>query len=184
MWPVKNSAADRPVVIVESPFAGDMEANRLYAIRACVDCLRRGEVPYASHLFFPQFLNELEPAERELGLTAGYAMWKCATAIVLYCDRGKSSGMLRAIDRAVYMKLPVVERFLDQEFKNERPDPGTLPVRDPDGGPGRPPEEGAQEAAEPTRPLASAGGAEEPSDSGTRAEKVASHWYGEGLPPR
>lgn len=107
------TAAGWPVVIVESPFSGDMEANRKYAIRACIDCLNRREVPYASHLFFPQFLNELAPEQRELGLTAGYALWKAATKIVFYCDLGKSNGMLRAIDRAVRMRIPCEERFLD-----------------------------------------------------------------------
>ncbi len=111
-----TDARDWPVVIVESPFAGDMERNRQYAIRACVDCMNRGEVPYASHLFFPQFLDELAPAQREMGLTAGYAMWKAANKVVLYCDLGKSGGMLRAIDRAVFEKLPIEERFLDMVF--------------------------------------------------------------------
>lgn len=107
------TAADWPVVIVESPFAGDMEANRLYAIRACVDCMKRGEVPYASHLFFPQFLDELTPAERELGLTAGYALWKAATKVVLYCDRGVSGGMMRARERAQKQNIPLETRNLD-----------------------------------------------------------------------
>lgn len=106
------NAENRPVVIVESPFAGDMEANRKYAIAACVDCLRRGEVPYASHLFFPQFLDELKPEERELGLTAGYAMWPVATKIVFYNDRGISRGMGRALTRAHELKKPIEHRRL------------------------------------------------------------------------
>lgn len=107
------SAADWPVVIVESPFAGDMERNRKYAIRACIDCLARKEVPYASHLFFPQFLDELAPEDRELGLTAGYAFWKLATKIVFYCDLGWSRGMQRAYDRSEEMKISREKRHLD-----------------------------------------------------------------------
>lgn len=107
------SAQDWPVVIVESPFAGDMEANRQYAIDACLDCLRRGEVPYASHLFFPQFLDELTPTEREQGLTAGYAMWKAATKVVFYVDRGMSAGMSRALTRADQVFLPREFRTLE-----------------------------------------------------------------------
>ena len=117
------SAAGWPVAIVESPFSGDMERNRQYAIRACVDCLKRGEVPYASHLFFPQFLNELAPEQRELGLTAGYAMWNVATKIVLYCDLGKSGGMLRAAERATLRRFPIEERFLDNVALSEHVEP-------------------------------------------------------------
>lgn len=106
------TVSDWPVVIVESPFAGDMEANREYALKACADCLRRGEVPYASHLFFPQFLDELTPAERELGLTAGYAMWRVATKIVFYADRGVSKGMARALERATQLGFTIESRTL------------------------------------------------------------------------
>ncbi len=106
------TAEDRPVVIVESPFAGDMEANRAYAIKACADCLRRGEVPYASHLFFPQFLDELKPEECELGLTAGYAMWPIASKIVFYVDLGISTGMARARKRANDLNFEIEQRLL------------------------------------------------------------------------
>lgn len=109
------SVENRPVVIIESPFAGDMEANRLYALRACVDSLRRGEVPYASHLFFPQFLDELKPEERELGLTAGYAMWPIAKKIAFYVDRGMSKGMERAQKRAIQMGIPIEPRLIGNE---------------------------------------------------------------------
>ena len=41
-------------VIVESPYAGDIEKNMRY-LRACIrDCLLRGETPYASHALYTQ----------------------------------------------------------------------------------------------------------------------------------
>lgn len=88
------------IVIVESPFAGDMEANRQYAIRACADCFRRGETPFASHLLYPQILDELRPEEREQGIVAGYEFWGSARTIAFYVDNGWSSGMTRALKRA------------------------------------------------------------------------------------
>ena len=39
------------LVVIESPYAGDVEANVAYAKRCVLDCLRLGEAPYASHLF-------------------------------------------------------------------------------------------------------------------------------------
>jgi hypothetical protein len=102
------------VVIVESPFAGDMEGNRLYAIAACADCFRRGETPFASHLLYPQILNELKKEEREQGITAGYAFWPVARRIVFYTDKGWSEGMKRARIRAENLGYAFEERSLQE----------------------------------------------------------------------
>jgi hypothetical protein len=62
-------------VILESPFAGDVERNVRYA-RACVrDSLLRGEAPIASHLLYtqPGVLNDDIEAERQHGIDAGLA---------------------------------------------------------------------------------------------------------------
>ncbi len=87
------------IVIVESPFAGAMETNRQYAIRACADCFRRGETPFASHVHYPPILDELKPEERERGITAGYEFWSLARTIAFYADNGWSPGMIRALKR-------------------------------------------------------------------------------------
>jgi hypothetical protein len=87
-------------VIVESPYAGEVEANVAYARAAVLDCLRRGEAPYASHLFFPQVLDDLSPDERALGIEAGLAWGAAAEATVVYVDRGISGGMKLGIERA------------------------------------------------------------------------------------
>jgi len=64
------------LVYVESPFKGEnweLTARNVYYARLCVrDCLKRGEAPYASHLFFTQagILNDAIQAERDLGSSA------------------------------------------------------------------------------------------------------------------
>lgn len=88
-----------PIVIVESPYAGDTDRNHAYAIRACKDCLRRGEIPFASHLLYTQMLDDLNPEERELGITTGYRFWPLASKVVFYEDYGFSPGMERARQR-------------------------------------------------------------------------------------
>lgn len=90
-------------VILESPFAGDVQKNVRYA-RACLnDCLHRGEAPIASHLLFtqPGVLNDEDPAERALGIDAGHAWIPNAEAVVVYCDWGISSGMAAGIKAAL-----------------------------------------------------------------------------------
>ena len=96
-------------VIVESPYAGDIEQNVQYARLAMRDCLERGEAPYASHLLYTQVLDDTVPAEREQGIAAGLAWQPVADAVVVYTDLGITSGMQRAIDQAC---VPVEYRSL------------------------------------------------------------------------
>lgn len=91
------------LVIVESPFAGHVEANVAYARAALRDCLNRGEAPYASHLLYtqPGVLDDNDSDQRRAGIEAGLAWGKLATATVVYTDRGISTGMQQGIDRAI-----------------------------------------------------------------------------------
>jgi hypothetical protein len=89
------------IVIIESPFAGNRETNIRYAKRAMLDSLRRGEAPFASHLLYPQVLEDSLPAERELGMLAGFKFYSFAALCAVYNDMGVSPGMLRGIDVAM-----------------------------------------------------------------------------------
>jgi hypothetical protein len=103
-------------VVLESPFAGDVESNKTYA-RACIrDCLLRGEAPIASHLLYtqPGILNDDDRNERAHGINAGHAwMYGGAQAVVVYTDRGISSGMDAGIRTAESLGLPVERRSLN-----------------------------------------------------------------------
>jgi hypothetical protein len=41
-------------VLLESPYAGDVDGNLHYARAAMRDCLHLGEAPFASHLLYTQ----------------------------------------------------------------------------------------------------------------------------------
>lgn len=102
-------------VIVESPFAGDVEGNLAYLRRALRDCLLRGEAPYASHGLYtqPGVLDDGVPSERRLGIEAGFA-WRLRTVkTVVYADRGISRGMQLGIDHARAAGHVVEFRYLD-----------------------------------------------------------------------
>ncbi len=125
------------LIIIESPFKGDVARNKRY-LRACIrDCLSRGESPYASHRMLTDALDDDIPEERELGIEAGLA-WRRAgvmqegivqeldnfepIAHALYIDLGHSSGMLRAKKRYEDEGIPYQERLLprtDQFFIEE-----------------------------------------------------------------
>lgn len=90
------------LVILESPYAGDIVANVAYA-RLCVrDSLSRGEAPIASHLLYtqPSILNDDDPYERQWGIAAGLAWGAVAEATVVYTDCGISRGMDYGIENA------------------------------------------------------------------------------------
>lgn len=100
------------LVILESPYAGDVERNVAYA-RACVrHSLLLGEAPIASHLLYtqPGILRDEVPEERMHGIMAGLAWRAVAQASVVYTDLGISSGMMKGIDAAQAAGLPVEYR--------------------------------------------------------------------------
>lgn len=100
-------------VVIESPFRGMPDAVG-YARRCLIDSLSRGEAPIASHLIYPQVLDDTDPDDRALGIEAGLAWHPVAEAVVVYGDHGLSSGMREAIANARRLELEVEFRYLDR----------------------------------------------------------------------
>ena len=104
------------IVIIESPFKGrtpEEEAENIaYAKEAMRDSLYRGEAPFASHLLYPQMLDDADEDERRMGIEAGLKIGKLADRTVVYTDRGISPGMKQGIKRAEDEGRPVEYRSL------------------------------------------------------------------------
>jgi len=83
------------LVILESPYAGNVQRNIEYARKCVKDSIMRGESPIASHLLLTQegILDDSIPEEREMGIKAGLAWKKVADRHVFYVDYGMSKGM-------------------------------------------------------------------------------------------
>ena len=91
--------AFRPIVYICSPYAGDVSGNVAAAQRYSRFAVNMGYIPIAPHLLFPQFLNDKDAKERELGLFFGNAlMSKCAEIWVF--GEVISPGMEAEIKRA------------------------------------------------------------------------------------
>lgn len=103
------------LVVVESPFAGNIESNIEYARRCVADCLKRGEAPLASHLLYtqPGILDDTKPEERKLGIEAGHVWIYWAECLVVYTDRGISNGMKAGIEYANGAGTPVEYRSIE-----------------------------------------------------------------------
>ena len=58
----------RPLVYICSPLSGDIPSNTERARQFCKFALEKGQIPLAPHLMFPLFMNDDDPAERELAM--------------------------------------------------------------------------------------------------------------------
>lgn len=97
-------------VILESPYAGNMAENRVYANQCLRDSLLRGEAPFASHVLYTEALDDTIPEERHIGIEAGLVIGKLAEKTVVYTDYGISKGMQYGIDRATAEGRPIEYR--------------------------------------------------------------------------
>lgn len=102
------------LIIIESPYAGDVERNVEYARRCVRDSLQRGEAPIASHLLYTQrgILNDAIPDERQLGIDAGLAWRRVAEASAVYSDYGVTPGMEYGIKAAFNAGIDVEYRVI------------------------------------------------------------------------
>lgn len=94
------------LVYIASPFAGDVEQNIENARRYCLKAMDRGVTPVAPHLIYPQFLDDSDPAQRNMGTRAGLELlsrcdelWVCGTEV--------SAGMQKDIQFATGLGIPV-----------------------------------------------------------------------------
>jgi hypothetical protein len=99
-------------VVIESPFAGDRPTNLAYLRRAMCDCIKRGEAPFASHALYTQegVLEDDIPAERKLGIEAGFAWAGVAQLVAVYEDLGITPGMRFGIERHTNAGLSIEYR--------------------------------------------------------------------------
>lgn len=102
-------------VIIESPYAGNVELNLRY-LRACMhdSLVNHHEAPYASHGLYtqPGVLNDNIPAERSDGIHAGFAWREIADATIVYTDLGITKGMQYGIDHATKHGKPIEYRMI------------------------------------------------------------------------
>lgn len=89
------------LIILESPYAGNVALNTEYARLCMKDALNRNEAPMVSHLLYTQCLDDKDSYERHLGITAGLAFKSVVKKTVIYTDLGISTGMQYGIDDAI-----------------------------------------------------------------------------------
>lgn len=95
----KALRAFRPIVYIFSPYAWDVPTNVENARKYSRFAVDKGYIPIAPHLLFPQFLNDVNPKERQLGLFFGNALMSKCAEVWVFGDQ-ISAGMESEIRRA------------------------------------------------------------------------------------
>lgn len=101
-------------------------ANIRYAQLCLLDCLQRGEAPFASHLLYTQVLDDRQSGEHEAGIRAGLEWAELADVCALYEDFGISPGMERGMKRADRIGVPVECRKLPPHLMARLKEPPNL----------------------------------------------------------
>lgn len=104
----------RPLVYICSSLSGDVEANTERTKAFCRYALDQGQIPLAPHLMFPQFMDDNDPAERELDIFMDVVLLgKCSELWVL--GETVSAGMQAEIDVAKKCRQPI--RWFNSAFQ-------------------------------------------------------------------
>ena len=96
----------RPLVYIASPFTGDTDTNSRRARGYCRFAVSEGYIPLSPHLHYPQFMDDCDKEERELGLFfALVLLGKCDELWVF--GRRISEGMTAEIAKAKKRVIPI-----------------------------------------------------------------------------
>ena len=96
----------RPLVYVASPFAGNTEYNISKARGYCRFAVAKGCIPIAPHLLYPQFMDDDDKEQRELGLFFALILLGKCDELWVFGER-VSDGMAAEIAKAKKRGMPV-----------------------------------------------------------------------------
>ena len=106
------------LVIIESPYMGDVSKNVAYARKCMSDSLLRGESPFASHLLYTQVLDDTKEIERLTGMSRAFNWYRHADLMAVYTDKGISKGMEMGMEVAKNLGINIEYRNLTEGANN------------------------------------------------------------------
>ena len=110
----KSEKPYKPLVYIASPYAGDTETNVRRAQGYCRFAVTKNCIPIAPHLHYPQFMDDSDKEQRELGLFFALVLLGKCDELWIFGDR-VSNGMSQEIKKAEKRGIPI-RRF---NFKRE-----------------------------------------------------------------
>ena len=106
------------LVIIESPYMGNVKSNIAYARKCMSDSLLRGESPFASHLLYTQVLDDTKEIERLTGMSRAFNWYRHADLMAVYTDKGISKGMEMGMEVAKNLGINIEYRNLTEGANN------------------------------------------------------------------
>lgn len=101
----RYAGKNRRKIYVASRYAGDVDANVKAAVGYCRLVIDKGYMPIASHLLYPQILNDNDPNERDLGLLFGLALLAVCDEVWVFGS--VSPGVAQEIEEAKRLKKQI-----------------------------------------------------------------------------
>jgi len=97
---------NKPLVYIASPYRGDVKRNIEKARNYCRFAVGKGAIPLATHLLYPQFMDDNDKAQRKLGLSFALALLgKCDELWVM--GTTLTDGMLNEMQEANKLGIPI-----------------------------------------------------------------------------
>jgi hypothetical protein len=106
-------------VYIASPYKGDTERNVINALKYCRFAVVQNCFPIAPHCYLPRFMNDDNPAERELALFFGLRLLNGCKELWVFGEQ-ISDGMRGEIDAAKQHHIPV--RYFSTDCKEVNKD--------------------------------------------------------------
>jgi len=94
------------VIYVCSPLKGDIAGNIEKARLYCKLVIKAGYIPLSTHMLFNGVLDDTNPQEREVALTAGEEMLRLCDEVWIFGDT-VSDGMRREIEAASRAEIQI-----------------------------------------------------------------------------
>lgn len=112
----------KPLAFICSPYSGDVEQNLKIAKALSLWAVLNQYIPIAPHLLYPQFLDDKNHIQRELGMECSFHILKKCDWIIFYdsvkCSKGMEFERGFAIKHNIpfiYVSKNQIQGYLDDE---------------------------------------------------------------------
>ena len=99
-------------IFICSKLRGNIKKNLERAKQFSREVFMQGHIPFTPHIYFTQFLDELNEEERNQGINAGLEWVKLCDEVWVF-DKELSEGMKKEIDFAKINKIKVKNKSED-----------------------------------------------------------------------
>ncbi len=96
----------KKIIYICSPYRGNIPLHVAQAKTMCRFALKKGAIPLAPHLYFPQFMNDMNHTERESAMEMNMQLMELCDEIWVFGDR-ITKGMSAEIFNAEMSGIPV-----------------------------------------------------------------------------